>query len=294
MSDDIKRYNIAYAIPPLGFVNLGATCYFNGMLQSMLGCTALNELLSQETERKRNTLTQAYASLIDNAIAGRDISGLVPKIWEAFSNEMREQKRNFAIGKSSHSQEDAQEALTLFLECLQSRTVNRLFEHRYRYVTKCVLCGYETPDRIDEGVTIDVHIGELGTTSLRDHLIIHSPDISGDDTYVCTKCGGKGRGTKTQSRRLSMLPEVIIVHFKKYGEAKWAVPFPETMQFPVAGGFRSYKIISQTEHSGSKDSGHYWARSLRKDGQVHMLNDLTTIPSRWEPTLHTTMVWYHA
>ena len=44
------EYDESFALYPLGFRNLGTTCYFNALLQSMLSCTSFIQELLQTNQ----------------------------------------------------------------------------------------------------------------------------------------------------------------------------------------------------------------------------------------------------
>ena len=45
-------YNEKYEFNPNGFVNLGATCYFNSLVQGLMSCTQLTETILEMDDRK--------------------------------------------------------------------------------------------------------------------------------------------------------------------------------------------------------------------------------------------------
>ena len=68
MSSALIPYNESSAIIPFGFNNLGATCYFNAVLQSLLSCTSFIEELLQKDTRDRynkNPIAKLIIELID-------------------------------------------------------------------------------------------------------------------------------------------------------------------------------------------------------------------------------------
>lgn len=63
----LVEYNPGSTLPACGMVNLGATCYFNSFIQSMLSCSAINEhfLFNEERyTREKNLVALSYIQLI--------------------------------------------------------------------------------------------------------------------------------------------------------------------------------------------------------------------------------------
>jgi ubiquitin C-terminal hydrolase len=293
------RKNNEYAILPSGFVNMGSTCYFNATLQSLLGCTSLTKLvLTNEDVQSRNNFTRAYRDMLYDCINGTGMETVSwsKRIWKEFTSQLKIQGIGKKFGKSTLIQEDSQECLVLMLECFQSVKVDSLFKHQYELTTFCLSCDRVCSKKIDDGFMVDVSLSEIKSRSfigLQNYIAEHYPDFSKDADYKCPHCGIKGLGTKSQRRKLVRMPEILIVQFKKYvhlREDKWIGDFPTRMNFPRAAV--AYKIVSQTEQGGTMSSGHYWARSLRRNDKIFMLNDENISESTWEPTVHTYMVWY--
>ena len=56
---NLKKYNTEYTVEPFGFKNLGATCYFNAMVQSLLSCSSFNEaILKIPAEQQTQVIKQ--------------------------------------------------------------------------------------------------------------------------------------------------------------------------------------------------------------------------------------------
>lgn len=292
----LQLWDEKYTVNASGFDNTGVICYFNSMLQGLLSCTSLTQLfieMKQEDQKKCNELATTYRAMIMEMRAnpGRDISSWSPRIWNVFQTQLKsiEKGKGFKFGTQ---QEDVDEGLNLFIQALSLDSVSQLFEHRYKLVTFCDLCKKVCSKRNDEGICIDIHNSEIKADdpqAYQKYLIKHYPKL--DDNFQCPEC--KRTGNKRQIRCLTMLPEIIILQFKKYKE-KWTAEFPFAIEVPGSGGKVTYKLVSQTEHSGGENGGHYWARGLRSGGKVWMLNDRSIAQSEWSCTPVTYMAWYHA
>ena len=56
-------YNNESELLPTGFINLGATCYFNALLQSMLSCTSFIDVIINGKESSKNKNKQSKKNL---------------------------------------------------------------------------------------------------------------------------------------------------------------------------------------------------------------------------------------
>jgi len=116
--------------------------------------------------------------------------------------------------------------------------------------------------------------------------------------FVCDKvengniigCGNSEN--KIKISYISMLPEIIPIIFTKYNK-KTIINFPEFLTFnKLGGGELKYKLVAQSEHSGSMGGGHYYAIAQRKD-DVYLFNDGSYSKNNFNPTLNTYMIFYH-
>lgn len=92
-----------------------------------------------------------------------------------------------------------------------------------------------------------------------------------------------------------MVPEILAFMFTKF-RGKSMVDIPHNLDIPARHGRRyNYKLVAQSEHSGSQTGGHYWARVLRNNAGIHgyMLNDLQITHAPLTSTSETYMVFYH-
>ena len=68
MDLSLKRYDAEYVPDPFGFRNLGATCYFNALLQSIISCPAFAKILIANRgveEYKNNPVVGCMLSMYD-------------------------------------------------------------------------------------------------------------------------------------------------------------------------------------------------------------------------------------
>jgi ubiquitin C-terminal hydrolase len=281
----IKPYNNEYAIYQSGLQNTGVICYFNSMLQSLISCTSLNELfLNNPAIRTRNKLCSTLYNIIatahehPNAIAAES-----PKLWNLFI-QATSRRHRFGLG-----QEDANEGFTLFIDALQCREVEALFEHRYCNIIQCGACKHEHRSTPDEGIFVELSAEDLerSENDLARAVKLQMADLT---DYKCDKCGS--RDSKTQKKQMTMLSEVIIVLFKKYSR-KWAFEVPAVMDIPVRDSKIRYRLVAASEHAGSQAGGHYWANVVRRDDAMWIANDISCVECQTMGSSATYMAFYH-
>lgn len=283
---DHIKFNTEYLPKPNGFMNTGVICYFNSLIQCLISCTSMTELVMNDPDIKnRNILTNAYHSTLTK-LAGANSEVLSPMLWNCLMKRIRDTGKFGGFGRG---QEDSNEGFHVFIESLGSAKIERLFDHRFRVYTKCE-CGHTTESK-DEGFVCDLsHLELTEKIGLNDFLIGNPTKV---EDYKCPKCASTE--SKLQVRKLTMGPEILVILFKKY-DGKILISAPNELNFPTPQGALKYKLIAQSEHSGSQNGGHYWARALRtheNEVKAFLLNDTSVNPSKLVATNETYMLFYH-
>lgn len=302
---DLVPYDERFIPNGNGFMNRGATCYFNSLLQCLLSCSSIYTVLDNIREKehvKRNRLAQNLIKLWDAALRDEPIYSLCDPIWRDVIAISQKQNNRVRMGSG---QEDAHEGLMMFLDAMETiPEIRRLFEHRHRIKVLCDKCQKFVIDKKETNLVFeaqqDLKTEQLErfkevdefydtTMSLNDFLRKQNGYVDGD--HLCSFCNEKCAKFKTTT--LTMIPEILPVVFKKYTH-KSITPFPATLEFATLGnnGKLVYKLVAQSEHSGTMMGGHYWAICQRK-GKWQRLNDLSVSDGNAGPTMNTYMVFYH-
>ena len=330
------EYDESFALYPLGFRNLGTTCYFNALLQSMLSCTSfIQELLQtnqHNSEKKRknlhrfnnNNVTKLITELIksnyryqelklkininntsENVInefseLEEKLTDLSPKIWKSMIGSLN----NNNILNFMRGQQCAREGYHYLLESMEKfQRIQNLFLHRYKSLIRCDKCNdwvsdvecmyslFEVEPELQMEQIDKFQKYHINTKDMNEFLMKQSTYV--DKDFICPKC--KEKGEKFRINALVMIPEILVVMSKKYDlESKKNIytDFPEKMEFKGSNKTLHYNAVAQIEHSGGKDSGHYWAICKRKNGWFN-LNDMNVSPGKFQPTKNTYIVFYH-
>lgn len=285
---------------PIGFDNLGATCYFNSLLQALLSCSNLTKAfiqieLNDSPSAGLALIYKNMCSKLDQLNQHR--AGI---LWKSFMKSIS--KRTDSLDAS---QQCAGEALRLFLEalsldlgqCLGQGTpkvtiVDRLFYHRMAHIIQCCEC-LELTNQYSVDAILHVTIESIDKFQAleagSDARLCFEQDTLLKD-YQCQSC--KTRGLATKKERLVMVPEILTVMIKRYNnkgqKLTQLVQLPEVLQI----GPHSYKAVAQIEHQGSLSGGHYWANCLRRTGW-YTLNDTSCSKSEgFRPSGSTYITFY--
>jgi len=282
------KYNEKYEFNPNGFVNLGATCYFNSLVQGLMSCTQLTETILEMDDRLGlSPVLSAYKQMLLTVSTGdvkTAMQSVVP-LWKTLISELRKSgNKTFGSG-----QEDSSEALTLILQSMNSFMVDYLFEHKYERIIFCHHCNKICSRPEDTSIIYEVHYKDLTPHGgdLNRYILNHRPPM--DESYICPKCNKAGK--KTQAKQLVVIPEIFVVQYNKY-ESKWPAAVPTELKIPTTdGSYMKYILVSQTLHSGSQRGGHYWAYAKRAGG-VFNLNDTSVSKADFSSLNQTVLLWY--
>lgn len=310
--EEIIRYNPKFIFPGNGLINVGNICYFNSLMQCVLSCPSIFEVLHLNRKSyavRTNITANKLLDLYDAQIAGKDIRDLCIPVWHDIINAS--QKRNDAVKMDLYNQHDAHEGLLILLDLLDNiPEIKRLFEHRRLIKILCENCKKwcvkkEETDFVFE-VEPDLKVPQLDkfknisgdTRDMNEFLMKQNSYV--DDDHTCGFC--KSRGAKYKTTILTMIPEIITIVIKKY-DKKINTYFPEFLTFKkktVSGGKQKnliYRIVAQSEHGGNMNGGHYWAICLRKETRDSLswyrLDDSSVSRASHGPTENSYMLFYH-
>ena len=305
---ELIAYDKNFVPYPFGLTNSGAICWFNSLLQSLLSCSSLNKTIIEnqhQTKFASNEILKHYLKLLQYGLDN-------DKPRQVFLDQDHVQIINIIIKKQEKSKfkrklgsgnQDADEGFKLVIDAIKNKSITQLFQLRYRGFITCNLCKHtheSTPNMGDLNITIDIAMdifdgkpADKHAEIIQKYIIYHDEYL--DDNYTCIKC--KLKGNKLKYAKLTMLPEMLVLLFKKYTSAggsvraiKQNITFPQSLSF--SRGKKKYQLISQCEHSGSLGGGHYWAISSRKNGTFN-LNDSGTSITNFSPSIGTYLVFYH-
>jgi len=295
------------------------------MLQSLLSCTSFIEKVLAGSDNNPvikylKELIKLHLELLkvdteDEKNIKNKIQSMSVIIWKVMVLVNRKKNSNFAFNGQQCASEGFNHLLESIDECWD---IKNLFTHRYNTNLYCFDCKkwvssvdniyniftvepemnvnqlekFNEFDKKEESIFNKLYdIGEL--EKLNKYMIKQNSFVDAD--FKCPKCNNKGE--KYKLNYLVMVPEILIVMSKKYDnnleKKNINMDFPEHLSFKGNDEILKYGAVSQIEHSGNLNSGHYWSISKRKDGKWYILNDVNVSESEFKPTENTYMVVYH-
>jgi ubiquitin C-terminal hydrolase len=306
---DLLPYNPNYASKAQGIPNRGNTCYLNSLLQCLLSCPSIYEVLSKSLNKehvKGSKLAMNLYRLFKDSAEGKSLDAASKVIWYDLINTsmQRKDRERMTLG----SQQDSHEGIMLLLESIEKiPEVKRLFEYRQTIKIFCDACQQTVVDKKEQNLVFDVQ-PDLKTEQVDKFKDIDKQFNQAQDfntflkeqngfvsDFICPKC--KHKGDKFKTTKISMLPEIIAVVIKKYRD-KCITTFPIQLEFNTIDGKKKliYRLVAQSEHSGGMYGGHYWATCLRIENNQCLwktLNDSMVNNGNPGPTANTYLVFYH-
>ena len=260
--------------PPCGFVNIGATCYWNAFLQGLITCTTFAEILLQhqdEEKYKANPVAQMFVALFKefetmkykvvpasqgstellkereetiayNISLVNRVDKYAPDIWHCMNNLLRDRKKEYMRS----GQQDSNEISMMLIDSLEElEEIQDLFMHQYLVSIYCHICNEMCSEKTWEYPFFDVD-PRLKSAQLEKFAgWDKSPPIDGDlqsyllkqNSYVDQdyRCEKcKVATARFKLTRLSKVPEILIVLSKNYNKDQVTNYVPE-LQFNMKG-----------------------------------------------------------
>ncbi|XP_071696517.1 ubiquitin carboxyl-terminal hydrolase 25 [Rutidosis leptorrhynchoides] len=298
--------------PPVGFRNLGNTCYLNSVLQCLTYtpplanfCLQFQHSANCDSISQQDKKNDCPFCLIEKRIvrslsidATLDAPGKIIGGLKLFAE-------HFRLGR----QEDAHEFLRYVIDACHTTCLRlkKLQQQRRKYVTngggdgfggstvvkeifggalqsqvKCLGCGYES-NKVDE--IMDISVDVINTSTLKEAFqkFFQSEILDGSNKYKCDSCKKLVAAKKQMS--ILQAPNILVVQLKRFegiygGKIDKAISFEEVL---VLSNFMcktsqdfhpEYKLFATIVHSGfSPDSGHYYAYIKDAIGRWYCCND---------------------
>lgn len=301
-----------------GLQNLGATCWFNALVQALGACPAVTNWLENgpsaadmHAEQLRRELAAVFRDYMPETAEGRVPARVQApaNLIDAFRLALRAAGKKFAAGGN----ETAAEGLRLLLELvdLKMPSNDSLTARIQHDISEWVVCGEcDRSNAIIE--TSEVHFEMFGAMP-RTRADFEAALLSGvsevDADYRCEHCENGRHSDRSRNvgglryTRLRFVREMLIVLFNQYSRKAPAPYFPPTFEIPLKDKPPlRYRAVASLEHSGGLDGGHYWTRALRNSEAGESccaLNDSSasaeTSGARAEvtPSRNTYLAFYH-
>lgn len=292
-NQNMLEYNSDYSIKPFGMHNSGTLCWFNALMQSMMSLTCVNESImikykNKDYSSENNLLLLKYLYLFCVAKNKQLTNDFLNDVFKTLMKTINTKQKYVGL-LSSHLQCSASEGFIILLDLLNCTYIESLFKNRINHNIICTTCKKLIPLRSDESCQIEIfeNISFNSAKEFSEYLLEH---VSTVDSYKCESCNVTGNYQKYSN--LSMLNNIIVLLFNKYGNRRlqW---FPPNLSFKKTNNlFLNYDLMASIEHFGNISSGHYIAH-VKRDGKYYTCNDESIIPiSSIKPSDNTYMVFY--
>lgn len=308
------KFSESEMLPANGFQNTGVICWFNSLLQALMSLTSLTEvMLAYEDNFIMKPLGKAYIELLKAAQEDKDVSNYSIKVLEAFREALGTKKTKF-LSTLTNNQECANEGFILFIDALECKRVENIFESIYKSTIVCPICGATKTERVksiqvpfytDRSISIDDFVGyvKCHRSDVSDYDCPGYDAVVGEtevDPTIVVKKHERVKLTKVTELAVRH-GEVIVVKFNRMFNRKRS--YPLKLKFKgVNNTTVEYQLVSTIEHSGSvssnySSSGHYWSRGIRTDTEGdqtwYNFNDISVQPANTECSNSVSMLFYH-
>lgn len=262
---------------PHGFVNLGANCWFNSLLQSLLCCESfVNAIVSNRDEFMLNPLGKVLLEMFDQPLSKRPF--YTQRLLSEFQRLAKAQRKTIEV----YSQEGCQNGFTVFMELFNSNIINDLFINKSYNIVICPCCKESKQNQSHE-FSIQVTsqykqplVKGGGERSFNEWL---KSRVSIVDVYKCSKCNTISKDV-VMFDTLATLRDIIVVFVVDNSRQQ----YPDTLSFDGKDGNpRNYKMVAAIQHIGGIDrvtyrsSGHYLCYGARGT-QCYIFNDSSVTP----------------
>jgi len=329
----MEKYNEELIPDPFGLVNVGVICYFNSFLQILSGCSSFTHMVltNKGYMYQTNTGTAMYNFVFTYTYNPSEVSNYTIIILKALIGDLKKRRPAIQFGhgqESAHevfillldmmepetvggaseiSASEISDAPSSLISSISS-PITKLFLHKCEWNTTCIRCNKNLSKKIDYGVIFDLHHiddrsnieyikASLGgghmdfSPQIFSNLIKHH--ISNVEGFFCDVCNKDDKVYRIYN--LKRIPEIVFCSFNiYYQQTRQARYFPPYLEYDTINKQKmNFKLIGQIEHSGSLSGGHYWAKALRKNGDVFELNDMSISKSEFQSSPRTYMIIYH-
>ena len=246
-NDPIVLNNKVLQIPPLGFYNTGAICYFNSLMQCLLSSKNFLKFVLYD---KQDPLFSEF------------LFNIVNDLWDMTFTTKVLQKYNIIEGNQSSSE--------YFIFMVDLMKLENIFECQHKIIDICQNCGYkkETKD-ISYNTLINEDIKEFFRC---DEMI---------DNFNCDKC--KIKSTISRNKIIYGLPPIIVLSFNKYFGKK-VINYPELfsngeVEYRLVGTVEHYGVLGAGHYiSRFKRNDKY---NMADDSRIEDINGINTIPETY-------------
>lgn len=266
-------------VPSFGFKNFGNTCYFNSLLQCIINCKFIMEFLINEN-KPSNELQLFFKEQFIKYI----------KIYnDEKDNEFKNEISTFSFEvlkylckKYNHNIYQQQSTCEFFLYLIEELGIEHFFKIKHKIDIHCKNCK-NISSSVDESFHFEMFDQNIDKIDIND--FIYSTHII--DDYKCSNC--KTVSKAIYEKTAINISKYFVIILNKYFN-KENIHFPNEFNLLVKDIYSqdnilktservnledkpekcSWNNISQIEHYGNINSGHYIALCKRADNIIKL------------------------
>ena len=245
-NDPIIIDNKLLEIPPLGFQNTGAICYFNSLIQCLLSSKNFIKYILYD---KQDPLFKEF------------LYNIVNDLWDMTFTTKILQKYNIVNGNQSSSE--------YFIFLVDFMKLENIFECRHKILTVCQNCGYKKEsDDISYNNLINDDVMEFFKYNER------------IDNVKCDNC--KTKSTIESDRFIYGMPPIIVLSFNKYFGKK-NINYPELfnnneIEYRLIGTVEHFGVLGAGHYTSRFKRNNYY---MSDDSRVAEIKEINCIPETY-------------
>jgi ubiquitin C-terminal hydrolase len=241
-NNSITIKNKILNIPPIGFHNTGAICYFNSLIQCLLSSKNFIKFLIDD---KCDTIFTEFFENITN------------DIWDMVFTTKILQKYNIIQANQSSSE--------YFMFLIDLLKLEDIFECNHKIISKCLNCGFTKEDK-------DISYCTLINNNIRE-FFEYEEQV---DNVICDNC--KIKSTKNRRKIIYGIPPIIVLSFNKYFGKKM-IDYPMTfrndeVEYRLVGTVEHFGMLGAGHYTARvmRDDKLY----LANDSRINEIRDFSS------------------
>lgn len=242
-------------VPPYGFKNTGAICYFNSLIQCILSSKHFLTYIIRH-DNPHNLFKEFFHYVFNE------------EKWDLLFTT-----RLLIFCKMINANQSSSEYFVYMVDLLK---LEPLFECIYEDKYICKKCGNIITKK-------DITYCPLINNDFKEFF----EDQEEIENFNCETC--KERQTIIHKKNIHHLSNMIVICLNKYFGKK-LISYPSSFLF----NGNEYQIIGTVEHIGTLNGGHYLCR-VKRDSTIYIANDIDVKTSEnldMNPVIETYMVFY--
>lgn len=234
-------------IPPIGFNNTGAICYFNSLAQCLLSSKNFLDFILNDKEEPM--FTEFLTNIINDS-------------WDMVFTTRLLQKNNIVNRNQSSSE--------YFIFLVDLLKLENIFECHHIIYSTCKNCGHQKE-------TKDISYCTLINKDIRE-FFKYNENV---DDVNCDNC--KVKSSQHRSRLINGIPPIVVFSFNKYFEKK-LISYPpffsnSDIEYRLIGTVEHYGVLGSGHYIARINrNGKYY---IADDSRILEIQDMNPTPQTY-------------